>query len=464
MSEKTQEQLVDPKKLSIFKVTWPIFLEILLLMLLGNVDVWMLSQYSDEAVAGVGVANQIIGTALTMFGFVSVGAAVIISQYIGAKKPEDAKRVSMIAILSNLAFGLVISAVYVIFRFQFLNLMQVEDYLIGWGQTVILIVGGFVFIQAVLLTAGSILRSHGYTRDMLYVTLVMNVFNAAGNAIVIFGLFGVPVLGVTGVAWVTAASKLLGMIIAIVVLMRRIPGIFSSLKTISGFPIHYIKQILRIGLPAAGENLSFQSYQLVVTTLVATIGTFALTTMIYARMVNFFILLFTISIAQGGSIIMGQLMGAKEYDEIYHRCFKYLRFGIVASFTGALLLFIFYRPILGIFTDDPEILSTARLLFAIGVLLETGRAFNIIIINGLRATGDAKFPALMAVIFMWGVGAFGAWLFGIFFGLGLPGILIGSMLDEWIRGIIMFFRWRSRVWQKMGAIGNDEDPLEEVTA
>lgn len=78
--------MTDPNKMSIFKVTWPIFLEMLLLMLLGNIDILMLSQYSDNAVAGVGVSNQILGTALTMFGFVSAGAAVVISQCIGAKK------------------------------------------------------------------------------------------------------------------------------------------------------------------------------------------------------------------------------------------------------------------------------------------------------------------------------------------------------------------------------------------
>ena len=450
--KKIQETITDPKKLSIFKIAWPIFFELLFLMLLGNIDVLMLSQYSDQAVASVGVANQIISLAITMFGFVSVGAAVIIAQYIGAKKPEDAKRVSLIALMTNLIFGVVISVLYIIFRYQFLTLMGVEDYLINWSQTMLLIVGGFVFIQALLLTAGAILRSHGYTRDMLYVTLIMNIFNGLGNAAVIFGLFGLPVLGVTGVAWVTAVSKLLGLIIVIFILQKRIPGIFSSLKNVGKFPFQYLRKILKIGIPAAGENLSFNGYQIIVTTLVASIGTTALTTHIYTRSVGFFMFLITISIGQGGSIIIGQLMGAKEYDEIYKRCFRYLKFGAASSFAVATLLFFLYRPLLGLFTTDPEVLSTARTLFAIGMVLEVGRAFNIIIISSLRATGDAKFPALMAIIFMWGVGALGSFFFGIILGWGLPGILIGSLLDEWFRGIIMFFRWKSRKWQTIESI------------
>jgi len=445
-------KVIDPKKLSIFAVTWPIFLELLLLMLLGSVDVLMLSQYSDEAVAGVGVANQLMGMTITMFGFVSAGASVIISQYVGAKKMEEAKQVSLVAVLSALVFGLIVSSVFVIFRFPLLRLMLSEDYLLPWASIMVLIVGGFIFIQAVLLTTGAILRSHGYTRDMLMVTVIMNIFNASGNAFVILGLFGLPVFGVPGVAVVTALSKLLGLTIALYLLNKRIPGIFKSISKKASFPFYYVKSILKIGVPAAGENLSFQGYQLVMITLIGTIGTAALTTKIYTRSINFFIILFTIAIANGGSIIIGQLMGAKEYDEIYKRCLRYLKYGIFASTLGAALLFVFYRPILGIFTDNEEVFSIARILFFLGIILEPGRAFNIIIIGALRATGDVKFPVYMGIIFQWGVGALLGFTFGILFGWGLVGIMIAGLLDEWIRGIIMLFRWRSKVWQNMRVV------------
>ena len=449
---QVKEKIIDPRKLSIFMVTWPIFLEILMLMLLGNVDVLMLSQYSDDAVAGVGVANQLLGMSITMFGFVSAGAAVIISQYIGAKKVEDAKRVSIVAILSALVFGLIISTIFVLFRFPLLRLMLAEEYLLPWASTMVLIVGGFIFIQAILLTVGAILRSHGYTRDMLIVTVTMNVFNAVGNAFAIFGLFGLPVFGVPGVAVVTAFSKLLGLTIALYLLNRRIPGIFRSISRKAKFPFHYVKSILKIGIPAAGENLSFQGYQLVMIALIGTLGTAALTTKIYTRSINFFIILFTISIANGGSIILGQLMGAKEYDEIYKRCLRYLKYGIIASITGAALLFFFHRPVLGLFTDNEEVFYIARILFFLGIILEPGRAFNIIIIGALRATGDVKFPVYMGIIFQWGVGAFLGFIFGIVLGWGLVGIMVAALLDEWIRGIIMLRRWRSRVWQNMSVV------------
>lgn len=445
-------KIIDPKKLSIFTVTWPIFIEILMLMLLGNIDVWMLSQYSDDAVAGVGVANQLLNMSITMFGFVSAGAAVIISQYVGAKKLDDAKRVSFVAILSALVFGVIVSAVFVLFRFPLLRLLISEEYLLPWAGIIVLIVGGFIFIQAVLLTTGAILRSHGFTRDMLYVTVTMNVFNAVGNFLAIFGFFGLPVFGVPGIAVVTAVSKLLGLSIALYILNKRIPGIFSSLRKEARFPFHYVKSILKIGVPAAGENLSFQAYQIVIISLIGTLGTAALTTKIYTRSINIFIILFTISIANGGAIIIGQLMGAKEYDEVYKRCLKHLQYSLVASLITATTVFFFYRPLIGLFTSNDEVFSIARILFFLAIILEPGRAFNIVIIGALRATGDVKFPVYMGIIFQWGVGAFLGFIFGIVFGWGLVGVMIAALLDEWIRGIIMFFRWRSRAWQKMGIV------------
>ena len=221
------KDLNDPKKLSILKITWPIFFEMLMLMLLGNIDVLMLSQYSDEAVAGVGVANQLMGMSITMFGFVSAGAAVVISQYIGARKTKEAKKVSLVAIILSLMFGLLVSLFFVLFRYPLLRLMLSEDYLLPIAARMVMVVGGFIFIQAVLLTVGSILRSYGFTRDMLFVTIIMNVINAIGNALVIFGLFSIPVLGVAGVAAVTALSKAIGLVIAITLLCKRIPGIFN---------------------------------------------------------------------------------------------------------------------------------------------------------------------------------------------------------------------------------------------
>ena len=98
------------------------------------------------------------------------------------------------------------------------------------------------------------------------------------------------------------------------------------------------------------------------------------------------------------------------------------------------------------FTDDAQILDAASTLLWLAVLVEPGRVFNIVYINALRATGDARFPVAAGVVSMVLVMGGGAWLLGVHFGLGLPGLWIAYAADEWLRGLTMAARWKWRGW------------------
>src|SRR5690625_3792925 len=104
---------MNKAKLTLFSLTWPIFIEILLNMLMGNVDTLMLSQYSDDSVAAVGVSNQVLSVVVVMFGIVAQGAAVLISQNIGARRNKDAAQVSVMSISINLWFSLLLSGLLI---------------------------------------------------------------------------------------------------------------------------------------------------------------------------------------------------------------------------------------------------------------------------------------------------------------------------------------------------------------
>ena len=164
------------------------------------------------------------------------------------------------------------------------------------------------------------------------------------------------------------------------------------------------------------------------------------------------ILYFGLSTGQGTQIITSYLVGAGKKDEAYRNVFKYFYF----SFTWALfltaLLSIFRKNLLNIFPMEDNVFALCSSLIILTMLLEPGRTFNLIIINGLKGAGDVDFPVRMGVVSMWGIGVFFAFLFGIIFKLGVIGIWIGISMDEWTRGIIMYFRWRSKIWQKKGII------------
>jgi len=431
-----------------FKLTWPIFLEMLLLMLMGNIDIFMLSRYSEVAVVAASIANQYIQFSIVMFGFVSSGAAVIIAQYLGAKKVDEARNVSGLAIYLGTGLGLIVSFVFFLFRQQLLGIMDLNYFEFYYAEVFLSLVGGFIFLQAALSTINAVLRSHGFTKDTLKITLFMNTLSAIGNAIVIFGLFGVPVLGLFGVAITTTISRAIALILALFLLFKHVGNPFIEIKNVK----EYIKKILKIGIPAAGENLSYSAYQMFFTSLITMMATVDMVARVYTRTLNVFMFLATFAIAQGGQIVIGKLMGEKKYDEIYKKCFQYLKMSIVSSVLIAILFFLLSDVLLGIFTNDEEVLALGRTIFALFILLEIGRAFNLILIGGLRATGDVEFPVIIGIFHMWGIGAVWGFVLGVIFEMGLVGIIIATLTEETLRGIIMLFRWRSKKWVKKSLV------------
>jgi putative MATE family efflux protein len=435
------------KKMTLFALTWPIFIEILLHMLMGNADTLMLSQYSDDSVAAVGVSNQILSLIIVMFGFVATGTAILVAQHLGAKEERFAGEVSLVSLAVNLLFGLFLSMALILFTNPILSSMELPQSLMNEASSYLKIVGGFAFIQALIMTAGSIMRSYGYTKDAMYITIGMNILNVIGNYLFIFGPFGIPVLGVEGVAISTITSRMLGLIAGIILIMKRIPSALP-VKRMFKLPFSHVRNLLRIGIPSAGEHLSYNGSQMAITYFIASIGTTALTTKVYAQNLMMFIFLFSVAISQGTQILIGHLVGAGEYESAYDRCLKSLKIAIVISLAMAGIFSLFADPLLRIFTDNEQIISLGKILIYLTIILEPGRSFNLVVINSLRATGDVRFPVYMGILSMWGVSVTLSYVLGIWFGLGLIGIWISFIADEWLRGIIMLKRWRSKVWMK----------------
>lgn len=440
-------QMKKTAKLSLFAITWPLFIEILLYMLMGNADTLMLSQYSDNSVAAVGVSNQILSMIIVMFGFIATGTAILVAQNIGAKRDDQAREVSVVSIGANLVFGLLLSAGVFIFSESLLRLMDLPPELFDEANSYLKIVGGFSFIQSLIMTVGSIVRSYGFTRDIMYVTIGMNIMNVIGNYLFIFGPFGIPVLGVEGVAISTSVSRIIGLIAAFYVMMKRIPGTLP-MSMLFRFPKRHLKNLLNIGIPSAGEHLSYNGSQMLITYFIATLGTQALTAKVYTQNVMMFVFLFSIAISQGTQILIGHMVGAKEIDNAYKRALKSLKLAIIISIAAAGVVSIFAKDLLGIFTDNMSIIEVGTTLILLTIILEPGRSFNLVLISSLRAAGDVQFPVYMGILSMWGVSVTLSYFLGIYLELGLVGIWIAFIADEWLRGLLMLWRWKSKVWVK----------------
>lgn len=439
------------KKLSLFAVTWPIFVDSVLRMMLGTVDVFMLSRVSDTATGAVGLANEIIYFCIMMFGFVGIGTSVAVSQYLGAGRAKEASRISALAISMNLIFGILVSIVLVCFGESLLRLLHLNPEQIEISAHYLKIIGGFMWIEALSYAISSVIRASGNTKSVMIVTIGVNIVHIAGNYLLIFGNLGFPEWGVTGAAVSTVVSRLLGIVVLFIILYRQLAAPIRR-KDYVTWNGTYVKQILSIGLPAAGEHLSYQSQYLMIISFVNMIGITALNTHVYVMNISNYFMALAMSIGMGTEIIVGQMVGAGEMKAAYRRLMKSVRISFVLTLAIVGVAAIFRHELVGMFTQNPDIIAAGASIFLLSIILEPGRTFNMVVINSLRAAGDARFPVLIGVISMWGVAVPLAYLLGVHWGIGLLGIWIAFAVDEWLRGCMMLLRWRSRVWEKKALV------------
>lgn len=451
MAGETEKQYPEQaksrkKELGLFLLTWPIFLEITLFMLMGSADTFMLSAVSDEAVSAVGVANQFVFIAILVLEVVANGAAIVVAQYLGARRPEEASKVAGIAISLNLVLGLAVSAAFLALGGPLLRAANLQGDMLSMAQTYLGIVGGWLFLQALINTMSSIIRTHGFTREAMYVSLGMNVINVVGNYALIFGHWGFPEMGVAGAAVSTAVSRGIAVLVFFW-LLYRIMEVRIQLRYYVSLTKEYVRKILKVGVPSALEQVTYHLCQTVFLYYVTFLGAEHLAARQYTMNITHFIYLFSAAIGMGTAIIVGRLVGAGGKEEAYHRVWKSLRWGLVITVIVNVVFVLVREPVVDIFTDDPAIISLASNLILLSLLLEPGRCFNIIIINALRAAGDAKITVYMGLISMVGISLPLGYFLTFQMGLGLAGVWLAIAADEWIRGIAMYFRWKSRAWE-----------------
>lgn len=305
---------------NLVKLTWPIFLELFLFMLMGSVDTFMISSVSDDAVSGVGAANQIITMAILILSVIGNGAAIVVSQYLGSRKPLEAANVTGNAITLNLLVGIVLSAVLLLFGGHLLTALNVQGDILVHAKVYINIVGGGIFLQALLNALATTIRTYGFTKQTMMVSLLMNVIHVIGNYILIYGHFGLPALGVQGAAISTVASRLICLVLFFL-LLYQIMEVKVKWSYYISLSKKYVMQILKIGIPAAFESITYQSCQLVFTLYITYLGAEAMATRQYALNISNYIYLFSVAVSMGTSIIVGHLVGARQTKAAYSRVF-----------------------------------------------------------------------------------------------------------------------------------------------
>ncbi len=448
----TQAKTKRPRKIvrkQLFNLASPIFIETLLIMFTGATDVFMLSRYSDETVAAGGVVNQLLNLVFILYGITTLGTSVLCSQYLGAKQKKNVAQVIGVSLLVNLIMGGLVSAGLWVFAAPSLKLMGLDDNLVGYGVSYMTLVGGFSFLQSLAMTLSAILRSHNKAYYPMFVTFLINIINVVGNYFLIFGNCGAPRLGITGAGISTVISRTVAVILLTYLLFRKVSPV-PPLKYFKPFPWDKIKNLLLVGLPAAGEQVSYNLSQVVITYLSVMMGNAALTARTYAMSIVMFSYVFSIAIGNGAAIAIGHLVGADKGNAAFSLEKYSIRLALWVTVCVSVLTALVGTDIFKLLSSNPEVIRLGAMVLYIDVVLEIGRAVNITSVDSLIAAGDVMYPFITGIIVMWLVATLLSYVLGIWWGWGLNGIWLAMALDENIRAVVFERRWKSRKWMSKG--------------
>lgn len=435
----------------LFKLIGPIFLETLLMLTLGVVDTLMLSHYSDNAVAAVGVVNQLLNMVFLLFNITTVGTAVMCALYFGAKDHKSFLQVVGVSLLFNALLGIVISLVLALGGKQMLVWMDIRDDLMPMALTYMRIVGGFGFFQAISFTVSAVLRAANKPNYAMQVTFVVNLLNIVGNYSLIFGHFGLPALGVEGAAISTSLSRGIAMAFLFFVLFKRLIHRLP-LAYFRPFPFQKLKDVIKIGMPSAFEQISYDASQVCVVYFINMLGNEVLAARVYIMNIVIIGYIFSLAMASATSVCTGNLVGAGKKQAAYVLSWYAWKRSLLVTFVASVGVYLFGRLLLGCFTANENIIRIAMSALLIDILLEHGRATVLMFLFCLRSVGDVVVPVLIEVVCMWVFAVSFGYLFGIAMGLGLAGIWFALALDESSRGLVLGWRWHTRKWKKRDLI------------
>jgi putative MATE family efflux protein len=435
----------------LWRVTWPLFVSLGLSLSLSFTDAFFLSRISDSAAAAAGAINPLLGATLVLFSVMGQAGASVAGRLHGARRYAELPRTYLALLAFNLTFGVIISGALWLLHAHVPGWLGLRGATAESAKTYMAVLGGCQVLKAVQLAYGNMLTSRGETRWVMVEAIATNVANIGLNFALLHGMGGLR-QSVGLVAGATVVAMAFGMLFTIAVVHLRL-GVRFPLKSSLDELKHSLRPVLKIGLPSVAEPISYQIAQVTINLLVISLGARALATRTYVlSFVMVSSVLWSIALGIGTQISISHRVGAGKLDEANDEFHRALLYAIAGNGVIALLLALFYQPLLALLTHDREIWHLAAPLFALGVLVEMGRAVNIVAGGALRSTGDAGYAAVVASSLMWCVGVPTAFLFGGHFGLGLTGIWMSMALDECLRGVVSYRRWRTGRWRTTSAL------------
>ncbi len=432
----------------------PMFLDQAVTYTIPLVDMYFLSRISDSAAAAVGAITPLVFVANAFLIVSAFAGASIASQRIGANDYQRGN--ATIAAYTIFVVVLALIAALTLnhggpWVASAMSLgVDVEQH----ARTYLSIIGWMVALWGCRVIYQTILNIYGEPQWNTYSNLVLFSVNLLGNFIAVYGFMGIPPSGVLGVAIasiVAAGVSLLFVMLVVHVKLRIHIPLREGWRNFSVL----IAPVVMIAAPSILEPMSFQAYMIALNWIAAEVGDLALKVKVYAYNTFLFCLMISIALAMATEAIIAQRVGRQEFELINRQLKQTLKISLIGTTALAFVWLLFNKSILQIFSDDPEVIAIGLWAFLLSFLAEPWRTVNITIGSALRCTGDAAFTSISSIVVIWLFSVPLAYVLAVPCELGLYGLLIAAVLDEFIRALIKYWRWKNGNWQYLGVAARE---------
>ncbi len=423
----------------------PLFAEMALAIGMGIVGTVLAARLGDAQGAAFALCNQVLAMLFVFFRVIGAGVGVVVAQALGANKRGAADAAAAAAWGASTWIGGICMLLAGVFASPLLRLMNAPPEVLPLAVPLLQLMAPAVLLDAWNSTAASVLRSHLHARPTMVVNLTMQVLNLVLAVPLMSGAFGWDGWGLAGYALALLAARGLGLGLFLQAWRTRLGAVPHGADWWQ-WRARALRPVLHIGLPGAAENVAWRLAYVASIAVVGSMGTLALATHSYTMQLIHFIMLFAATLGLAAEIMVGHLVGAGRLHQANQLVRRLLGRGLLMALGVSLLVALLGRWLMGWFTADAQIVATGALLLWLTIVLETGRTFNLVLVNALRAAGDATYPVQAGAVSFAVVMAGGSWLLGAHLGWGLVGVWVAYAADEWLRGLLNWWRWSRLGW------------------
>lgn len=429
----------------------PLFLEQLLVMLVGLADTLVVSHVGEAAVSGVSLVNQFNTIFIYLFTAFATGGAVIISQYIGGKEKDSAGEAASQLLLFSTVFSVVTALLVLIGNEAILRLLfgKVEASVMQACITYLRISAYSYPALAIYNAGAAVYRSLGKTSTTMYLSVASNVINVVGNIIGVFVLKA----GVAGVAYPSLIARIFSAAAITALCFREKNEVVYRSKWIFRWDGSMMGRILNIAVPNGMENGIFQLVKVALSSIVALFGTYQIAANGVAQSIWSLAALAGVAMGPAFITVIGQCMGSRDTDGADYYFKKLTRITLLISSVWNLFIFLLTPLFMRAYALEPETKQLVVWLVLIhNVFNAAAYPFSGALSNGLRAAGDVKFTMYVSIASTIAGRLLLSYVLGIVFDMGVIGIAIAMVCDWIIRAVIFYLRQRSGKWKTFQVI------------